>query len=475
MNMKESKRLLVILAVIYWVFAIGIYAIAFPQFRYEQVSGKILTADSAIGEIVDGNVLRQNIAAPADVINEIKILTSSFERENTGTLTITVKDSAGAVLARRILSVSSVENNQYTTIPLDDFSAKAGQMLTIELYTNGCAPGNAITVYASGVTQSQPGLENYSSNGQEARGTLCIALSGHNNLMFYKTYWVIVITAFVLIAAYAGECWKKAKQGENNSLVAICTVYTRYSFLIKQLVARDFKTKYKRSVLGMAWSVMSPLLTMAVQYLVFSRLFKSGVPNYPVYLLTGIVFFGFFSEAVNMGMGSILGNASLIKKVYMPKYIYPVTRVISSLVNFGLSLLPLCVMIIATGTPLRLSMLLILFDILCYLAFIIGLTLLLATATTFFQDMQFLWGILSMVWQYLTPIFYPESIIPEQFLAAYRMNPLYQFITFARTCIIDGVSPAPLAYLQCILSGAVMLILGIAVFKRHQDKFILYL
>ena len=108
------------------------------------------------------------------------------------------------------------------------------------------------------------------------------------------------------------------------------------------------------------------------------------------------------------------------------------------------------------------------------MSFIIGMTLLLTTAMTFFQDTQFLWSVVSMMWQYLTPIFYPETIIPASMLPIYRANPLYQYITFARTCIIDGVSPGPMMYLQCIASAVVVLLLGVYVFRKHQNKFVLY-
>ncbi|MBQ6233370.1 MAG: ABC transporter permease [Clostridia bacterium] len=261
----------------------------------------------------------------------------------------------------------------------------------------------------------------------------------------------------------------------NNPLVAVFTLMTRYGLLFRQLVSRDFKTKYKRSSLGLVWSFLNPLLTMAVQYVVFSTLFKSDIKNFPVYLLTGIVFFSFFSEAVTLGMTSITSNASLIKKVYVPKYIYPFTRVISSLINFLLALVPLFLVMLVTASPFHLSLVLLLFDILCFVGFIIGISLLLTTAMTFFQDTQFLWNVISMIWMYLTPLFYPESIIPRQIIGVYRLNPLYQFITFARICIIDGISPEPVMYLNCILSASLFLVLGVWVFRKYQDRFILYL
>ena len=228
-------------------------------------------------------------------------------------------------------------------------------------------------------------------------------------------------------------------------------------------------------MLGMLWSFLNPLLTMAVQYIVFSTLFKSNIENYPVYLLVGIVFFNFFNEAVSMGMTSITSNASLIKKVYVPKYIYPISRVASSMINFLLALIPLGLVMIITGTGLHPSLLLVVFDVLCFLVFITGMSLLLTTSMTFFQDTQFLWNVVSMIWMYMTPIFYPESIIPANMLPMYRMNPLYQYITFARTCIISGVSPVPIMYLKCIASACVVLVLGAVIFKKNQDRFVLYL
>jgi ABC-2 type transport system permease protein len=255
----------------------------------------------------------------------------------------------------------------------------------------------------------------------------------------------------------------------------VCALMTKYDFLFRQLVVRDFKAKYKRSMLGMLWSFLNPLLTMAVQYIVFSTLFKSNIENYPVYLLVGIVFFNFFNEAVSMGMTSITSNASLIKKVYVPKYIYPISRVASSMINFLLALIPLVLVMVFTGTSIHPSLVLILFDVMCFLGFIAGMSLLLTTSMTFFQDTQFLWNVVSMIWMYMTPIFYPESIIPANMLPVYRMNPLYQYITFARTCIINGVSPVPMMYLKCIASACVVLVLGAVVFKKNQDRFVLYL
>lgn len=285
--------------------------------------------------------------------------------------------------------------------------------------------GNTITTGRFDIAQQISTEDLYTVNAALGAGMLCARLNGVREHGFYKIYWVIVAGIFILTALYVIWGYNAGKKGRNNLVVALCMLYCKYGFLLRQLVSRDFKTKYKRSVLGVAWSFLNPLITMAVQYVVFSTLFKGDIPNYPVYLLTGVVFFNFFTEATGMGMTAITSNAALIKKVYMPKYIYPISRLCSSLINLGMALLPLFIVMMFTGTAFGPSLLLLIFDILCMLGFVMGMMLLLSTAMTFFQDTQFLWSVVSMMWMYLTPVFYSDSIIPQNLLVYYHMNPMY--------------------------------------------------
>lgn len=484
MDMKKSKKLLAALAGLYWVLVLLVYLVAGQQFHYTSVTSDALSPSVAIGEIVDGMTVTQRLTLPAETTNGLELLAGTYDRRNTGDLCLTLTDGEGAVVAKKRVDVSTLSNGTYTPVAFDEpVSLPKGTVLTLTVTSEGCSYGNAVTLYCGStinagrfdIAKSITEDDRYAIEGQKGMGMLCVKVNGVMTLTFYRTYWVIVAAAFAAAALLCARWWKQAKQGKNNPLVAVCTLYCRYGFLLRQLVGRDFKTKYKRSALGMAWSFLNPLMTMCVQYIVFSTLFRSDIPNYSVYLLTGIVFMNFFSEAVSMGMTSITGNASLIKKVYMPKYIYPVSRVVSSLVNFVIALIPLLLVMLITGTMPRPALLLLTFDILCLLGFVTGMGLLLTTAMTFFQDTQFLWGVVSMMWMYLTPVFYPESIIPARMLTLYHMNPMYQYITFARICIIDGVSPAPTAYLWCIISSMVVLALGVLVFKKNQDKFVLYL
>ena len=484
MDFARSKRLLWRFAAIYWAFALLIYLAAGEGFHRMWVKGDALSPSIAVGELVDGVELTQRLIAPASTLSGVDVMAGTYGRANAGTLVLTLTDEDGTLLTAGRADVSSLPDGKYQTIYFDHAAqTQRGAPLLLTITSQGCAPGNAVTLYAgTSVTTGRFDIvrqiaeaDRYALNGEKGGGRLCVQLNGVQELTFYWTYWLIVAGVFAAAAAMCLRWWRMAKRGVSNPLVSVCALITRYGFLLRQLVARDFKAKYKRSVLGMFWSFLNPLLTMAVQYIVFSTLFKSDIQYFPVYLLCGIVFFNFFSEAVSVGMTSITGNVALIKKVYVPKYIYPISRVISSLINFGLACIPLLLMTMLTGLRLGPSVVLLLFDVLCLLGFVTGMVLLLTTTMTFFQDTQFLWGVVSMMWMYLTPIFYPETIIPQKFLTVYHMNPMYQYVNFARICIIDGGSPAPAAYLWCIVSSVVVLLVGIMVFKKHQDQFILQL
>lgn len=276
-------------------------------------------------------------------------------------------------------------------------------------------------------------------------------------------------------------------QGSKSHMVfpvSIIENFRRYGFLIRQLVRRDFKTKYKRSVLGVLWSFLNPLLMMAVQFVVFSSIFRIGgsEQDFPVYLMIGIVLFNAFSESSTMGLTAITTNASLINKAYVPKYIYPLCKVFSSLINMGFSLIPLFAIIalrIGQGKVPMVSpaYLLLIYDIACLLLFCFGISLLLSALMVFFRDIQFLWGVILTVWTYLTPMFYDVKMLnlSPTLMKLYNLNPLYQFIKFARTIVLDGVSPSLTSFLACGACAIIACVIGCFVFQKTQKKFVLYL
>lgn len=246
----------------------------------------------------------------------------------------------------------------------------------------------------------------------------------------------------------------------------------KYKFLINQLVARDFKTKYKRSLLGVLWSLLNPMLTMAVQYMIFSTLFRFDLPHYQVYLLSGIVMFNFLSEATNQALVSITGNAGLITKVYMPKYVFPITKVLSACINLGFSLIALYLLILFSGLKITWLYIFIPFALLNMIIFTIGFSLILASLMVFFRDMQFLYGVFILLWNYMTPIFYPENIIGDRFKWVLQFNPMYHFIRYARNIILDNSMPTLRAHLFCLIFSIGTLIIGTIIFKKTEKKFI---
>lgn len=255
----------------------------------------------------------------------------------------------------------------------------------------------------------------------------------------------------------------------------LINIYKKYKYLFLQLVERDFKTKYKRSILGVFWSLLNPLLLMCVQYIVFSNLFRYEIDHYVVYLLIGIIFFTFFNDATSQSMAAIVMNAPLITKVYVPKYIFPVSKVISANINFVISIGILFIAVILNGITLSPKMLLIIIPCIGVIIFSIGVGLLLSALMVYFRDMQFLYGIITTMWMYLTPIFYPEGILEAKMAIALKINPLYHLIKFARALIIDGNIPPIQDFLLCLAIPGIVLIICGGIFRKMQRNFILYL
>ena len=249
-----------------------------------------------------------------------------------------------------------------------------------------------------------------------------------------------------------------------------------HRYLLQLLVLRDIKIKYRRSFLGYVWSVLNPLLTMLVMWLVFSNMFRFEIPYFPVYLLTGQVLFGFMSEATSMATGAIIQNAGLLKKTYVPKYIFPLSRVTSSLVNLLFSLAALLVVVLITGVPLTFRMLLFFVPILELYVFSLGLGMFLCQANVFFRDVQYLWGVIVTAWTYLTPIFYPITVMPEWLQRVVKVvNPMYSYIAQFRDLILYDTF-TPIKFIGYgVFWALAMLALGLWSFGKNQDRFILYI
>jgi len=261
----------------------------------------------------------------------------------------------------------------------------------------------------------------------------------------------------------------------NNLYIRLYGLY-QYRDLLKQLVVRDVKLKYRRSILGYLWSVLNPLMTMMVLVIVFSNLFRFDIPNFPVYLITGSTLFGFMSEATTMAIASITGNAALLKKTYVPKYVFTLARVTSSLVNMLFSMTAIIIVVLITKVQITPYILLAPLVIVEVYLFSLGLGIFLAAASVFFRDLQYLWGIFITMWMYLTPIFYPITIIPGKYrFWYYWLNPMTGYISQFRDIVLHGQMPDVYSVCAGFMIAFIALLVGAYTFYRSQDNFILYI
>ena len=269
-----------------------------------------------------------------------------------------------------------------------------------------------------------------------------------------------------------------------TTIINIFSNLKRYQFLMRQLILRDFKIKYKRSVLGVVWSLLYPILMMAVMALVFSNMFRFQVEgtSYLVYLLTGIIMFQYFSEASNLAMTSVVFNFPLINKIYIPKYIFPLSKCLFVGINFVLSLIPWFLIIVLTQfglgnypASINLYYLILPLIFLCLLLFTVGMGFFLSCVSVFLRDVFYIYGIVLTIWQYFTPIFYSIEIIPAKLQFLFEFNPLYQYLTATRSIVLYGQCPSALNLILCVAYAFIAMLVGCIVFKKNQDKFIYYI
>jgi ABC-type polysaccharide/polyol phosphate export permease len=249
----------------------------------------------------------------------------------------------------------------------------------------------------------------------------------------------------------------------------------RYRDLIRCLVIRDLKVRYRRSTFGLAWSMGQPLLMMSVMAMVFSTIFRFDIPNYPVYVLSGILFWNFFSQSITASMLSLRSNAGIIQKVPVPREIFPLVTVLAGIVNLVLALVPLLFIAMVTGNSLSPALLFLPVSILLLATFTLGMGFLLSPLAVFFGDVIEVIGIVLATCMYLTPILYPLSIIPDHLRWIVIYNPLRSLLEVFRDPIFYGKVP-PLSHLLVATAVAgTSLVVGWAAFRRNSDKIPFYL
>lgn len=256
-----------------------------------------------------------------------------------------------------------------------------------------------------------------------------------------------------------------------NPLVEEAIVLIKYRDLLYQFVTTSIKTRYKRSVLGVVWTLLNPLLTMLILTVVFSQVFRITLDNYPVYVLSGLVIWNFFSATTSQAMVGMAMGGSLLQRIYVPKSVFAVSAIGVGLVNLGLSIIPLFLIAFFQHTPITPTILLMPFAVLLLILFSMGVGLILETAAVYFADLLPFYEVLLMLWMYCTPIIYPLSILPDHLQGLFKLNPMYYFVALFRTPLYSGEIP-PLN--EWLIAGAFSVgafILGTLIFTAKSNEY----
>lgn len=249
----------------------------------------------------------------------------------------------------------------------------------------------------------------------------------------------------------------------------------KYQFLFEELVKRDFKKKYKRTILGMAWSILSPLLTLLVMMLVFTQFFGRSTPHYTIYVFAGNIIYSYFYEASTQGMQSLTSNAHIFTKVNVPKFLFTVSKNIQALINFGLTIIVFFVFCLFDHITFTLKFFCLLYPIALLVLFCIGVGFVLSALFVFFKDIQYLWTVFMRLLMYMSAIFYTIDKYPIATQRAFLANPLYLFISYFRQIVIYGQIPSLGFHLLMLADTVLIFLLGCRMYQKYNTEFLYYL
>ncbi|WP_298500432.1 ABC transporter permease [uncultured Methanobrevibacter sp.] len=251
--------------------------------------------------------------------------------------------------------------------------------------------------------------------------------------------------------------------------------YAEKKFLLKQLVKRDLTSKYKDSVLGIAWSFLNPLLIMIVFTAIFSMLFGRQIENYPVYFLSGRVIYDFYKSATQGAMRSVKGNASILKKIYVPKYMFTISKVCYEFINFLISFIILFGVMLVTGAQFHITTIFAVIPLFFLVVLIFGIGLILAVGNTYFTDVEHLYSVFALILMYASALFYPMEIVPVTVQKIFTLNPVYCAIASFRECVIYGLFPDVSTLTYLAVFAFTTLGIGILLFNIYNKKLALEL
>jgi len=248
----------------------------------------------------------------------------------------------------------------------------------------------------------------------------------------------------------------------------------KHRFLFEELVKRDFKKKYKRTMLGVAWSMLAPLLTLLVMAVVFTQFFGRSMPHYIIYMFAGNLVFFYYREATSGGMRALVDNAGIFTKVNVPKYIFLLSKSVSSFINFLLTIVIFFIFVAIDGIAFSFKFFLLVYPVVCLLVFNIGLGLILSALYLFFKDTQYLYDLFTLMVMYLSAIFYPIDSLSDYLQQLFYLNPVFVYINYFRTIVIYNSIPSLGYHLLCAFYALLVLLIGGYIYKKHNYKFLYY-
>lgn len=247
-----------------------------------------------------------------------------------------------------------------------------------------------------------------------------------------------------------------------------------YRFLFEELVKRDFKQKYKRTILGVIWSILSPLMMLSVMAFIFGEFFGKSIPHFVVYLFSGQIVFNFFTESTNEGMNSLMGNASIFTKINVPKYLFLFSKNISALINFGIILLIYFSFVWLDGIDFTWNFITLVFPIVCLIFINLGVGLLLSALFVFFRDIQYLYRLFTQIVMYGSAIFYNIESLPQKMQYVFYCNPIFVVISYFRSVVMNDTIPELWLHVLLLFYALSLFSLGCYVYKKYNYKFLYY-
>ena len=469
-------RILVVGCLILLIAGIGYYFLGYESLQEvaykEQYSGE--NVNKIITTLEKGRFVEQKFVVHADYIRGVTLCFGMFGNvPDTGSIHVQFLNQDDQVLGEVQQDITTIIDNQnlYIAFPVT-ISISRGEEYSLRIWEE--RPDGTTAAALWGV-EKQSDCDLYVDGEKTGDGTIFFIPDGTRK--GYYTPWYVSVWG-ILMVVFVGVCLlgkHTETKGKRSALTECVHIFSDYRFLLKQLVGKEFALKYRRSYLGFLWVILNPLMTMIIMSAVFTHLFKSGVENFPVFLIVGQVIFNFFSEATTNCTGTIVGSGQLIKKIYVPKYIFPISKVMFSFVNFVISFIPVAVVLIYFRIPVTRNVLYLPLLLFPLFMFSLGCGLILATMQVFMRDTQYLYSIIVMLLNYLTPVFYSTASLPQNMQNVMAFNPLYHFITIGRKILMYGQAPMVQEIGICYLFAIFFLVIGLKYFYKKQDRFILYI